>query len=377
MAEDIFHFNILLIPFAFISGVVWQSIYGPLSLLLLLPLIPLHYLLRICVDKLSLFLLLVWITMIFSLSALFILGFKGAIYVGFSAFMCSYCVRRRTSAESKLTINFEGLCFPLVLMAAEYLVATRLSIGFMREFIYYQSAFLLINALVYVHISGINSELELASSESFQSTKFIAGFASKFLLVYIAGLCVILFLFRYVPFGYLTKAIGDGIIAALRYLFSLIPKTAETSTQTAATGGGKDGLMALSDHTVPKWLEILEQIMVYTVNILVLAVILVLIVLFFLKLYRGFYGMNSHNINHFDGQSKVKQLKHTSSTHSLFKLRITDPIRRKYYKRVNKHIKKQRVKAAHTPHEMEALLKPVDDLSDITTAYEQARYDNT
>lgn len=377
MSEDLFHFNILLIPFAFVCGVLWHNVYGPLSLLLMLPLVPLHYFLRLCIDKLSVFLIAVWSTVIYGALALFIpalSGLKAIVYIVFCAFMCSYCVRRRTSVESKLTINFEGLCFPLVLLAAEYIAVSRIGLDYMKEFIYIQASLLLINALVYVHISGINSELELASSESLQSTKFISRFAGKFMLVYLVGLSAVLFLFRYVPFGYLTKALGNAIIAVLRYLFSFLSSDSKEVVEQAASGGGKDGLLALGGSTPPVWMQILEQILVYTINIFALVVLVALIVLFCLKLYKGFYNMHDGSIQGFDGESKVTKLKSTSSTHKLFGVNIKNPTRRKYFKRVNKYMKKHKVSVANTPCEIEETLRSVDNLGDITVDYEKVRY---
>lgn len=367
ITEDLFNFNILLIPFAFLMGAMSGRLYEPLTLLLFIPLLLYFYFLRIKIKKLSVFLFLTWITCLIGL-----LTSHKILYTAFIAFLCSHSVRQRTSESAKLRISFELLCFPLVFLAAFYIFADYLRIPQMRGFIYCQALAVFILSILYVHLKGINNELELASATSLQSTKVITAFAGKYLFVYIAGFMIVLLLFRFVPFGRLAVLIGHYIVTALRFLISLIPSHPDNTIGTPLSAPVQEPADLTVDE-LPRWLEIIEQILIYTVNIIVLIIILIFIALFFLRLYRGFYSHKEAKIIYKDGSSRVTVLERTPKRR--FAAKIENPVRRKYYRCVNKYFKKHKLSKADTPEEIRIKLSGKENLDNLTVIYEQARYD--
>lgn len=369
MTEDLFHFNLLVIPFSFLLGAMTGGLSLPLSLLMFIPLLPYYYFLRQSVEKLSLFLFLTWIT-----CGIGLLTSHKVIYTAFIALLCSHSVKCRTKDSAKLAISFELLCFPLVFLAVLYIGADYLHIPQMKGFIYAQALAVFVLAILYSHLKGINSELELASASSLQATKFITGFANKFLFAYIAGFLTVLALFRFVPFGRLAVIIGQAVVAMLRFMFSLIGTVKDGAVGTPLLAPEQDSVDMTIDE-LPKWLQILEQIFIYTINILVLLIILAFIAWFFLCLYRGFYAHRGSRLAYSDNSSKVTALKRTPKK-GFFGTKPENPIRRKYYKRVNKYFKRRKLTKALTPTEIKTILSESckEDITQLTEQYIEVRY---
>ena len=366
ITEDLFNFNLLLLPFGLFAGMLSGNIYLSLTLLAFILLLPYFYTLRLLVKNVWLFLPLAWLP-----CPLCLLTPHPMLYTVFAAFMCSYCVRRRTLMQSKLRISFEGLCFPLTFIAVIYAAAGYLRIPFMRPFIYTQAVMLLVLAMLYTHLSGINSELELASASSLQATRFITGFANKYLFVYVTGFFAVLMLFRLVPFGKAAVFIGHFIVLLLRYLFSLMSFKQGEPIGTPLTAP-KQEQVDMSIDELPFWANIIEQILIYTVNILMLLVVIAFIVFFFLRLYRGFYSHKTGKLMYNDEVSQLKTEKKRRSSHRAAS--IKDPTRKQYYKRVNKYFKKRMLSLSDTPEEIKHKLSGKENLDTLTQAYKNARY---
>lgn len=367
MTEDLFYFNLLLIPFSFLMSAMSGRLFEPLTLLLFIPILPYFYFLRLQIRKLYVFLILTWIT-----CSIGLLTPHKILYTAFIGFLCSYSVRRRTNDASKLHISFELLCFPLVFLAVFYIFADYLHIAQMKSFIYCQALAVFILSILYTHLKGINTELELASSSSLQATKVITGLANKFLFAYIAGFLTVLLLFRFVPFGNLMLLMGHFIVSVLRYLIALMPHSSSDMIGSPLAAPKQEAVDIPTD-TLPHWLEILEQILIYTVNIIVIVIILVFIALFLLRLYRGFYSHRESRILYNDTISQITPLKRIPKR-GIFAAKSENPIRRKYYKRVNRYFKRRKLSAAYTPEEIRAALEKKEDLTELTILYEQARY---
>ena len=368
MAEDLFNFNILTIPFAFILGVSEGSMGYALTPLLFLPLTVYMYFLRLKIKKFTLFLFLTWLPVVIGL-----LTPHRVIYTAFIAFLCSYSVRKRTNGEFTLTMSFEGLCFPLAILAAAYIFSDYLNVSLLRPVFYFQAMAVMLLAIIYTHLKGINSELELTSCNCLQPTKVITAFANKYLFTYLILFVAVLLLFRYVPFGKGAIFILHCIVYLLRWIFSSFGDAHDdTPSGTALSGSGQDKIM-LDGEPLPRWMQIIEQILVYTVNIIILLIILAFIVLFFIKLYRGFYSKRHVTLIYKDEVSEITSIPREKG-YRLLGNRIANPIRRKYFKKVNKYFKKHILKTSLTPKEIEAKLKDKENLKELTALYEKERY---
>ncbi|MBQ9518662.1 MAG: hypothetical protein IJR59_02070, partial [Firmicutes bacterium] len=231
MAEDLFYFNLLMIPFTVFLCAFTGRIQDTLMLLCFLPVLVYHYILRISIAKLTPFLFLTWLPCIIGL-------FTGhyIVYTAFIAMLCSRSVRRRTLEESRLRLNFETLCFPLVFLSALHIASDYLRVPQVRSLFHAQAIAVLLLAIIYAHLSGINGELELSSANSLQSTKTITNFASKYMLVYIAAFFAVLALFKYVPFGQAALAVIVAILRVLKWFFSLFKGIPNSDAGAAAYG---------------------------------------------------------------------------------------------------------------------------------------------
>lgn len=366
MAEDGFYFDLLMIPFTVILCALTGELKDTLMLLCFLPILVYHYFVRISASKLSAFLVLTWLPCIIGL-------FTGhyIIYTAFIAMLCSRSVRRRTMEESRLRLSFETLCFPLVFLSALHIGADYLRVPQVRTLFHVQAAAVLLLALIYAHLSGINSELELSSANSLQSTGTITSFATKYMLVYIVGFFVVLALFKHVPFG---RAVLWGIAAVMHLLkafFSLF-KGIPHDTEGGALYVDKVPEVTPDPEPAPAWANMLEKLLIYTFNIILLILVMLFIVLFFLRLYYGFYRKNKTRLVYMDEVSSVMPAKKRRKSRSIWD--IDDPVRRRFYKTVIRHFKKQRLKISDTPREMEKKLAKRTDIAELTGMYENVRY---
>lgn len=366
--EDLFQFNILLIPFGFLMGVQSGRLLEPISLMLFLPLLLYFYFLRKRVKRLSVFLLATWLTCLIG-----IFTPHKIFYTAFIAFLCAQSVRKRTNAEAKLNISFELLCFPLVFLAVLYTASGYLNAAHMRPFIYGQATAIFMLALLYTHLKGINAELELASASSLQSTRVITGFANKFLAFYAVGFFIVLVLFRYMPFGSLFLLFGRMIRAGLRFLFSLISDDGMDKVPLPEPAASDNALMDIPPDEAPLWLRFIERAMIYVVNILFLLAIIAFVVMFFLHMYRGFYSRRGKKLYYRDQTSEVKTLKRPKRRR-MHGIGTDNAVRRKYYRRVNKYFKRKQLMTSDTPEEIKYKLRDRERLDELTPLYEKARY---
>jgi hypothetical protein len=354
---------------------MYGSVQGPLSLLLFLPVLPYHYFLRLKIKRLTPFLVLTWLAV-----AVAVATPHPIVYGIFVALLCSGSVRRRTNEEARLRLSFELLCFPLFFLAAVYIAADFLGVPQLREFSYYQAVAVFVLAILYSHLKGINAELELAlksfkdnkSKAALQSTGVITGVTNRFVLAYVFGFLFVLLLFRHVPFGNLAAYVGHFVVAVLRFIFSLL-KVDDSGAVGVPLEGVKQEAIDTSIDAAPHWLTVIEQIMIYAVNIIVLLVILLMLAFFLLRLYRGFYRKKDGGLDYVYGKSEVRSIKRTEK--GLFRpSEPKHPIRKKYYRRLNRYFKRGKLSKADTPEEIELKLAQKEDLSDLTKQYNNVRY---
>ncbi len=366
MAEDCFYFNLLMIPFTVLLCAATGKIEDTLMLLCFLPVLVYHYFVRLTAPKLRIFLVLTWLPCIIGL-------FTGhyIIYTAFIAMLCSRSVRRRTLEESRLRLNFETLCFPLVFLAALHICADYLRVPQVRTLFHIQAVAVLLLAILYAHLSGINGELELSSSNYLQSTKTITGFATKYIFIYILGFFLVLSLFKHLPFGKAALGIIIVILHILKAFFSLFKGTPNTMDGDALYVETRPEVTP-TPEPAPAWANVLEKVFIYSFNIVMLILIIIFIIWFFLRMYYGFYRKNKTRMIYLDEVSNVAPEKKQRKKRGLKD--ITDPVRRNFYKTVIKYIKNKRLKPSDTPDEMCRKLEDRTDISELTKQYENVRY---
>ena len=368
LAEDLFYFNNILIPFAFVLALFTNTLRQPLILLLLLAVLPYHLFLRFFVPKFMPFLVLTWL----SCGAALLMPHPVLSFL-FIALLCSHTVKMRTNTEDRLTITFERLCFPLIFLTVLYFSAEYLHIGFMCGFFHAQAMCVLLLAMLYIHLSGINRELEFASANSLQSTKQITGFVNKYLAVYFIGFFIVLGCFHLMPFGRIAAVLGRAITTVIRFIISLFTLK-KGDIEFANKYMAPEEQIDLDVPPMPLWMQKLEMMSVYVVNIIVLMFLILLAVLFFLRLYHGFYRTKNTRLHFLDETSEVTALRPAPRKR---KNKVpNDPTRKKFYKKVNKHFKKHRLLFSDTPAEIKTKLEGKEDISELVAPYEKARYGN-
>ncbi|HAG04355.1 MAG TPA: hypothetical protein DCG28_02840 [Lachnospiraceae bacterium] len=366
LTEDLFHYNIALLPIAFLLTAITKNINSSLLLLVYLPVLPFFYFLRKKIKVFSLFLLLTWSTCLLGL--FFPLW---PLYSAFIGLLCIHSIRKRTTGSS-LVINFEALCFPMAFFVAIYAFADYLRISALKNFIYIQSIMIFVIAIIYIYLKSVNSELELDYSIPLQSTRKIKSFSNKYLLVYIVGFFAVTLLFRFIPFGNAIIFIITWLIKAVMFIMSLLSGTPREEEV--------DNTDYLFDHSaqigdnLPYWAELLEMFFIYAVNILAILIIFAGFVFAILRLRKLFYE-KKHAEYADDLYADTKTTHLSRKKVRLFKINtLKDPIRKKYFKRVNKYFKKNYLSVSDTPKDIEEKLAEYDDLSDITELYEKRRY---
>ncbi|MBQ9604500.1 MAG: hypothetical protein IJR45_03705, partial [Firmicutes bacterium] len=252
-----------------------------------------------------------------------------------------------------------------------YFAAAYLRIPYMRPFFHAQAMSVLLLAMLYTHLSGINRELEFASANSLQSTKQITGFVNKYLAVYSVGFFILLACFHLLPFGRLAAMLGRMTVTVLRFFMSLFTLKKDEFEFTGSYMAPQKQI-DLEAPPMPVWMQTLEMMSVYIVNIIVLIFLLLLLVLFFLRLYHGFYGYKNASLRFADETSEVTPLQPARRKRK--KRTPSDPIRKKFYKKVNKHFKKHRLLFSDTPSEIKTKLEGRENLEDIIGPYEKVRY---
>lgn len=368
MVEDLFYFNILVTPFAFVLAALTGGINAPLGMLLFLPVLVYHYAVRTFVPKFLPFLILTWIVCTAAL-----LTHNYVMNMIFIAILCSRSVRRRTNEGTKLRITFETLAFPLIMLAVLYSAADYLGIPQMRIFFHFQAVAVFLLSLIYTHLRGINSELELASSNSLQSTKEITGFVNKYLAVYIIGFFIVLALFRFVPFGNAMAFVGGIAAYMIRYILGFIKLGGYQKMGIPIDGTGDEFIPYDMDvPPAPAWLRLIENIAMCIVNIAVLALLVLSVVFIFLRMYYGFYKKREIKITNLIGTSEISAIPPVKEKKK--HVHITDPTRRRFYKRMNKYFKKNILKSSDTPLEMRERIKDKENISDLAELYENVRY---
>jgi len=192
---------------------------------------------------------------------------------------------------------------------------------------------------------------------------------------------------RAFPMGTALGKVGGLLLAGLRWLFSLWqPKDTDIPDMAPMPQAAPEmpGFMLNEAAEKAYWVELLETIIMYLILILVALAILAAIVYGVYQFYKKFYGAPPA-----DGDVREYiRPELNAETMKMFwnglwrrdaGLRgVGDPVRRAYYKKVKRHIRKGAVvRPSFTTKEIGLSIQPREDISELTLAYEQTRYGKT
>ncbi len=370
--KELYFFNLLLLPFSLVLCALTSDIKHALLLLLLLPVMGVHYFFRHHIKSFLPFVIVTWLTCIIG----FFFDYK-LVYLLFLAAMSARSVKLRTSPSVPMTVTFESVCFPMALIAVMYAYAKFMGNEGFQEMLFIQANILLVLAMLYSHIRSLNIETELDNSETLQPIERIHGFTNKVLVAYVLCFLFTGLVFRYVPFGEVLLFILRMIFSAIGFIISLISSAGGDSYSEPTGSSALPEAGAVETQELPYWLKLIEQFFIYFANILVVLIILAGIAYFFIMIYRGFYAHRHKAAAPDRGYvSKVTDIRHERRQKKPT-AKPKDPIRRAYFNRVNKYFGKGLLRGSYTPLEIKKRLEGKENLEELTAKYEDVRYKNT
>lgn len=373
LLEELFKFNIVAMPFEYIMAVVSDCDMGRvLSLWCFWPLILYHYFLRHKVKKMTPFLIFTFVTVVLCLFIPATLP-QRVVYGIFTGLFAVHSFRKRTGQSEVLFINAEVIAYSIAFDCFFYVLASRLENINVREIYFYRAILIFVFAIIYTHLQNLNVELELDEPETLRPIKNIKAFTNKMLFMYVFVFFAVCLGFRFLPFGdiiiYCVKAVGS-FIGFFITLFSLIFAKKNVVDETAVQDM-QPAVMEVSK--APSWVDVLEQLLVYAVNIAAVLIILFSLVWFFIRMYRAFYSYrHKSDVIYTDSVSKITIVKTKKKIRA--STYIKDPLRRKYYNLLKKYYKKGRFQRSDTPEEIEKKISENEDIKKITPEYRKIRY---
>jgi len=305
-----------------------------------------------------------------------------------TAFMlvaCGYSIRMRLRGD--WTIETSALVFAAILNIVVAFLAAYLAFDSLIYFLMVWLLAVLICGMAFAQIHSVDASLELLTAGSQQPVKSVLRFNNVIILIFIGLVLVAAVFSLVVPIGNVLSAVGAGLMAALRFLFSLLPSSGEGEAAAVeeAAGGPDTGNMDFMDDAAKEpalWLQILEKVMVYLVVVAMIAGLIALIIYIFYNFYRRFYStrVQDGDVKEFIGpELTVENLKtswnNLRNRFPIFGKDEEQRIRRRYYKKVRQHIKKGvRIQKQDTTQEIAGKIKPAEDIGYITGQYEWVRY---
>lgn len=188
------------------------------------------------------------------------------------------------------------------------------------------------------------------------------------------------------PLNGLFNAIAAAFKQIVRWIFGLLAKfggeAQEEIPPETLEPSPSYGLPETEPGDSSRFLEILEQIILRTVQVALVVGVVALIIYALRKLYKRFYASKAKDgdVREYIGpELQIEALK--ASWHGLlgrlprFGRSESERIRKIYYKRVNRHIwQGAQVSKADTTGDIRRKLAEADDLTELTDSYNNARY---
>lgn len=146
--------------------------------------------------------------------------------------------------------------------------------------------------MFYMHILNIDTSLEIITKNSLQPVSQIKSFNNKIIGLFLFVAAAILMICPYLHIQNLIKLFGQGLLAFIRFLFSLGKHNEQlpiVTSEELLKPNGTDKLILPKGETNPI-VSFIEEILIYVVDIAVVIGIIALICYALYQLYKHFYA---------------------------------------------------------------------------------------
>ena len=247
--------------------------------------------------------------------------------------------------------------------------------------------------LIYSQSARIDESLEILSVAGKKPVTAIIRFNNNILAVFLIPVALFALVSPWLPLERVTRLLGESALAALRGLFKLIDwimslfrkEQQPIAEETPPMEQGMGGFMGEAAET-PAWLALLDAIIRALMQILLVAGIAAALAYAAYRFYRRFLatrGSSEKNIEDDDTSEYIgpKLAARPVAEAIAGLLRRLGPktekekIRRAYFKKVRRHIQRgAAVRQSDTAGEIAVIIRPLEDIDDLTSLYEGARY---
>ena len=255
-------------------------------------------------------------------------------------------------------------------------------------------AFMMITGyLIYNQTIRIDESLSILSAAGKKPVTAILRFNNSILALFLIPVLLFAIVSPWLPLDRAARLLGTVAIAAIRGLFrfigwllSLFAKDEPAEVlQDTPPEQDMGGFMEEAAET-PAWLALLEMIINTLIQILIVGLIAAAIAYGAYRFYKRFLatrGRRDENEPEGDTSEYIgpkiaaKQIAEAlgSLLRKLSPKSESERIRRMYYKKVRRHIKKgAAIRRVDTTGEIADKLRPAENIDDLTALYERARY---
>jgi hypothetical protein len=242
--------------------------------------------------------------------------------------------------------------------------------------------------ILHTQTAQVDSSLDVLSGSAKQPIGTMLRFNNILIAVFLIPVLAAGLLSPLFPLDRLLGGVWMVLSRFLRWIFALIgglftgeEVLLEESTQEQS-GNMLDGVILDSSAQRPAWIEMLEEIF-RTILIIAIAAGAVLLVIYAVyRLYKRFYASRSTDgdVREYIGpemdRDRLQDLwRGFRSRLPSFGRSEEEKIRRQYFRRVRRHIRKGvAVEKADTTGQIEGKIRPSEDIAALTEQYNHARY---
>jgi hypothetical protein len=251
--------------------------------------------------------------------------------------------------------------------------------------------------LVYNQTVRIDESLAILSVSGKKPVNAIIRFNNSILAMLFIPVVLFAVLSPWIPMDRAAGLLGAALLAALRGLFRFIgwimsffsaEEVADIPQDAPPPEQDFSGFMEEATET-PAWLALLETIIHVLMQILVVGLIAAAIAYGAYRLYKRFLatrgrggeeGPDGDTSEYIGPKLAVKPIVEAlgSLLRRLSPKTENEKIRRMYYKKVYRHIKRgAAIQQTDTTGEIADKLRPAEDIDDLTRLYEKARYSDS
>ena len=321
----------------------------------------------------------------------FLVDFKPKLILGVSlAFLIGRSFYLRILHQTKAApIGDLGMqTLVLLIMVGLNIIAIRFELMVLSQVYFYLSVIYLVMALVRWHWASLSNQMERFRVMPTQPIARIIRFNKILLAGYIAGAAVLLILSPVLHLHDLVPWLGQLLLAALRWLVSLMSRSTptETTPETVPSTEPTESqpIFPVDTNEPARWLLILQEIIYYMVLVAAVAALLGLLIYLLYRIYKRFYESNQPDSDKRESllpnitSQVLERLDRTRNRWlAQFGQSPEQKIRRLYYKLIDSQIHHGLdYKSSLTARQMVDRLnhEKYPELATLTQLYELARY---